>query len=163
MITLRGATESDGAALAAIDAVTQSAAVSPAPPRTAEDGFFRPGLVPEDVLVAELDQAVVGYAVVGQTIPLPSHSHVLELRGLAVDPRHQQQGIGRALVEAAVALATERGARKLCLRVLATNPSAERLYAALGFVVEGVLREEFLLDDAYVDDVLMARGLTGDT
>jgi RimJ/RimL family protein N-acetyltransferase len=40
--------------------------------------------------------------------------------------------------------------------VLGTNPAARALYEAYGFVVEGVQREEFLLDGRYVDDVLMA-------
>jgi len=40
------------------------------------------------------------------------------------------------------------------------NAAARRVYDACGFVVEGVLREEFLLDGRYVDDVFMARDLT---
>jgi RimJ/RimL family protein N-acetyltransferase len=63
-------------------------------------------------------------------------------------------------VRAAVDEARRRGARKLSLRVLATNPGARRLYERCGFVVEGVLREEFLLDEVFVDDVLMACDLT---
>jgi RimJ/RimL family protein N-acetyltransferase len=34
------------------------------------------------------------------------------------------------------------------------------MYEASGFSVEGVLREQFLLDGRYVDDVLMGRRLT---
>ena len=43
----------------------------------------------------------------------------------------------------------------------AHNADARSLYAACGFEVEGVLREFFYLDGRYVDDVLMAIGLTG--
>ena len=50
--------------------------------------------------------------------------------------------------------------RPLTLRVLGRNERARALYSALGFVVEGILREEFLLDGQYVDDVLMALPLT---
>jgi len=85
---------------------------------------------------------------------------VLHVQGLTVDPTIQRQGIGRSLLEAAVAEATRRGARKLGLRVLGGNTKAQALYAACGFVVEGVLREEFRLGGRYVDDVLMARSLT---
>ena len=46
------------------------------------------------------------------------------------------------------------------LRVLGPNATARALYERAGFVVEGVLREEFHLDGRYVDDVLMARDLT---
>ena len=41
------------------------------------------------------------------------------------------------------------------------NPGARRLYERAGFVVEGVLRGEFVLDGVPVDDVLMARYLAG--
>jgi RimJ/RimL family protein N-acetyltransferase len=44
--------------------------------------------------------------------------------------------------------------------VLGPNTTARALYEGAGFVVEGVLREEFHLDGRYVDDVLMARDLT---
>jgi ribosomal protein S18 acetylase RimI-like enzyme len=84
---------------------------------------------------------------------------VLQLSGLAVHPRRQRSGAGRALVEAAVEQARDRGARKLSLRVLGVNTGARNLYQACGFVVEGILRAEFLLDGRYVDDVLMARYL----
>ncbi|WP_143674119.1 GNAT family N-acetyltransferase, partial [Streptomyces caniscabiei] len=45
------------------------------------------------------------------------------------------------------------------LRVLGHNTPARKLYESEGFVVEGVLPEEFLIDGAYVDDVLMGRRL----
>ena len=86
----------------------------------------------------------------------PSHAHVLMVAGLGVDPEAQGRGVGRALVEAAVAEARARGARKLTLRVLGGNVTARRLYERCGFVVEGVLAREFLLDGEYADDVFMA-------
>jgi ribosomal protein S18 acetylase RimI-like enzyme len=85
---------------------------------------------------------------------------VLEIKGLAVDPAHQGQGFGRLLLEAAAAEARGRGARRLTLRVLSPNAAARALYDAAGFAVEGTLREQFHLEDAYVDDVLMALDLT---
>ncbi|MEU2632635.1 GNAT family protein, partial [Kitasatospora sp. NPDC007106] len=55
--------------------------------------------------------------------------------------------------------AAAAGARRITLRVLGHNTPARRLYERCGFTVEGVLREEFLLDGAYVDDVWMGRPL----
>lgn len=52
------------------------------------------------------------------------------------------------------------GAVKLSLRVLATNEPARRLYERAGFVVEGVLKNEFRIDGADVDDYLLARYLS---
>jgi len=85
---------------------------------------------------------------------------VADIRGLAVAPDHQGRGLGRALVQAALDAARERGARKVTLRVLAPNTAARALYESCGFVVEGVRRDEFFLDGRYVDDVLMARMIT---
>jgi RimJ/RimL family protein N-acetyltransferase len=121
--------------------------------------FFRTEEDPADTLVAVRDGVVVGYAKLRNPLALPSHAHVLKINGLAVDPVASGQGIGRSLVEAAVAEAERRGAHKVTLRVLGTNAAARRIYARCGFVEEGVLREEFLLDGQYVDDVFMARFL----
>ncbi|MEJ3652841.1 GNAT family N-acetyltransferase [Actinomycetes bacterium KLBMP 9759] len=159
MTGIRTADTSDDATLVAIDAVTWTDAVSPAPAPSGPWSFFERA-DPQDVLVAELDGAVAGYAAIGNTSPMPSHQHVIELRGLAVDPAAQGRGVGRLLVEAAVEEARRRGAAKISLRVLGSNPGARRLYERCGFEVEGVLRAEFLLGGTYVDDVLMARSLT---
>lgn len=114
------------------------------------------------MLVAEVDGLVVGYLQLSSPTSLKANRHVLEIRGLAVTPSRQRTGVGRALLDATVDEARRRGCRKLRLRVLATNAPARALYAAAGFVVEGVLREEFRIADAYVDDVLMARSVTED-
>jgi ribosomal protein S18 acetylase RimI-like enzyme len=110
-----------------------------------------------DFLVAEVAGRVVGYVRVAPPTPLPSNAHVQQVRGLLVDPALRGRGIGRALLDAAVDLARSRGARRLWLRVLRTNPAAQRLYAAAGFEVEGVLRGEFARGGVDVDDVLMGR------
>jgi ribosomal protein S18 acetylase RimI-like enzyme len=161
-VSVRPATAADGAALARIDLATWTPAVSPAPPPDdpATYGFFDERTRPEEVLVAESDGRVTGYVKVRPATALPSHAHVLLVAGLAVDPPAQGRGVGRALVEAAVGEARARGARKLGLRVLGDNAAARRLYERCGFVVEGVLEREFLLEGQYVDDVFMACRLT---
>jgi ribosomal protein S18 acetylase RimI-like enzyme len=157
---VRTAVAADEEALREIDQQTWSAASSPGGVPEPGTPFFEGRTVPDDVLVAETDGVVAGYVALRRSIPLPSHDHVLDVVGLAVHPRHQRRGAAEALLSAAVDEATRRGARKLALRVLASNPGAQRLYERSGFVVEGVLRGEFLLDGEYVDDVLMARHLT---
>lgn len=159
MIEIRAARPDDATTLAAIDAAAWTTANSPAGLPTQARPFFRPEENPADTLVAVCDGVVVGYAKLRNALPVPSHAHVLEINGLAVDPEAAGQGIGRALVEAAVVEAARRGARKVSLRVLGANAVARRLYARCGFVEEGVLRAEFLLDGRYVDDVFMARFL----
>ncbi len=151
---IRPARADDEAAVRALDAATWSVDVTPSPRSAAP--------IPVDgLLVAEEAGEVVGYVALGRPTRLESNRHVADIRGLAVAPAHQGRGLGRALVEAALAAARERGARKVTLRVLGPNTAARALYESCGFVVEGVRRGEFLLDGRYVDDVLMARHLSG--
>jgi ribosomal protein S18 acetylase RimI-like enzyme len=153
---IRPARADDDRALRALDVTGFSPDVSPGSPPPPDRPFFSGDLAPADVLVAEAGGSVTGYVALGHATPLESNRHVVYMRGLAVAAEHQRRGVGRALVEAAVAAARERGARRLTLRVLGPNTAARALYESCGFVVEGVLRGEFLLDGRYVDDVLMA-------
>ena len=155
-VVIRVSTADDEPALVALTTATWSPDTTPAPPREPGRPFFDPRTKPEDVLVADEDGTVVGYVILHQPIPVPSHRHALEINGLAVAPDHQGQGIGRRLTQAAQEEAQRRGARKVTLRVLSPNVAARRLYESLGFVVEGVLVAEFCLDGQFVDDVLMA-------
>jgi ribosomal protein S18 acetylase RimI-like enzyme len=158
VISIRTAATVDGTGLVRLDRATWSPrnAVVPLWP---EDTDFFERRSPDDVLVAELDGVTVGYTALGSPTPLECNRHVLHIQGLAVDPSAQRQGVGRRLVDAAADEAARRGARKLGLRVLGGNESARTLYASAGFVVEGVLHEEFWLDGRFVDDVFMARPL----
>ena len=157
MVEIRTARMEDDAALVAIDDATWTTQVTPAPrPEERKRSYFEGAREPDDLIVAVLDGRVAGYVSLHQPYPIPSHEHVLEINGLAVDPASQGRGIGRRLVEAAQREAASRGARKLTLRVLGPNASARKLYEACGFIVEGVLEGEFLLDGELIDDVLMA-------
>jgi len=156
VITIRSSHAQDESELLALDVATWSPDVTPAPARDLGSTFFADRTRPEDVLVADAEGTVVGYVKLHQSIPLASHGHVLEINGLAVDPAHQGQGVGRRLVQAAGREAQHRGARKLSLRVLSPNVSARRLYETSGFIVEGILKAEFVLQGQLIDDVLMA-------
>ena len=110
------------------------------------------------MLVVEDGGALIGYVELCRPA-LASAAHVHTICGLGVDPARQRQGVGRLLVDAAVAECARRGAQKVKLRVLAHNAEALRLYARCGFVQEGVFVGEFWLDGEFVDDLLLARWL----
>lgn len=61
-----------------------------------------------------------------------------EILTLAVAPGKRGQGLGRALLRAAIARAQDQGARTVFLEVGADNPSALALYAGLGFAKVGI-------------------------
>jgi GNAT superfamily N-acetyltransferase len=76
-----------------------------------------------DVLVAELDDVVVGVAAVVGERP------EVELDVCFVDPPAIGTGVGRALFDAATRLARARGARWMRVE---SDPNAEPFYARLG-------------------------------
>jgi ribosomal protein S18 acetylase RimI-like enzyme len=159
-LTVRGARADDEGRLLGVDRATWSPYTSPAP--APPDGpFFNERTQLDNVLVAELDDHVVGYGKIEHPTELGASDHVWHVTGLAVDPSAEGRGAGRALMEALIGLARERGGRRVTLRVFAPNERAQRLYRRLGFEVEGVLCGEFMVGDGeYVDDVLMALDLT---
>jgi putative acetyltransferase len=71
--------------------------------------------------------------VVGTCAVLPHDEGVLELAKLSVAPRSQGSGLGRRLVEACLAYARARGARRLVLLSSSKLGAALRLYEGLGF------------------------------
>lgn len=75
-----------------------------------------------------------------------------ELRNLAVDPEHQNRGVGRALLEEARGRLLEAGAKRVFLEVRRSNKAAQGLYYSVGFALYS-LRKDYYRDpceDAYV-------------
>lgn len=157
---IRTATLDDEDTLGRLDRDTWSPlhAVKPRP-RPPYEPFYSDRFGPRDHLVAEIDNTVVGYIRLGFPTPLACNAHVRQIQGLAVADEARGAGVGRALLRAAQDEARRRGARRITLRVLGHNTPARKLYESEGFLVEGILPEEFLLDGEYVDDVLMGRSL----
>ncbi|WP_328870832.1 GNAT family N-acetyltransferase [Streptomyces sp. NBC_00287] len=157
---IRIALPDDEEELARLDRATWSTlhAVTPRP-QPPYNPFFDERHHPDDYLVAELHGRLVGYTRLAFPTPLASNAHVRQIQGLAVADEARGLGVGRALIRAAVEEARRRGARRLTLRVLGHNTPARKLYESEGFVVEGVLPEEFFMEGVYVDDVVMGRSL----
>jgi ribosomal protein S18 acetylase RimI-like enzyme len=161
VIAIRPAVASDEAELTQVDLESWSHLSSPSRRPGPSWTFFANDRVQrEDVLVALVDGQVAGYVQLARATPLAASDHVRMISGIAVAAGHRRRGVGRALVDAAAAEARARGATRLTLRVLAPNSDARDLYESAGFVVEGTLRGEFVLDGELVDDVLMARSLS---
>ena len=69
----------------------------------------------------------------------------VELRNMAVDPNHREQGIGRALLVAARDRMLRAGAKRVFLEVRASNKPAQLLYYSLGFAIN-YLRKDYYRD-----------------
>ena len=87
--------------------------------------------------------------------PHPSSRHVADL-GLMVAEQHRRRGIGRMLLDEAVAWASVSGIRKLELHVFRWNEPAIGLYESFGFEREGYRKEHYARAGEYVDAILMA-------
>jgi RimJ/RimL family protein N-acetyltransferase len=108
------------------------------------------------VFVAEQDDGeIIGRLSVGRD-PHPSSAHVADV-GLMVAIAARRQGVGRALLEAAIAWARGAGVRKIELHVFPWNDAAIALYEAVGFEREGYRKKHYRRGDGeYVDAILMA-------
>jgi ribosomal protein S18 acetylase RimI-like enzyme len=87
-------------------------------------------LQPELFFVAEVGPTLVGTVLAGYD------GHRGWLYAVAVSPRHQRQGIGRALVRHAEAALAALGCPKINLQVRTSNAAVVTFYQALGYRVE---------------------------
>lgn len=158
-ITIRHAEPEDYAAIAAIYAAPRAAAGTlQVPLQTVEVWKQRLSTkAPQDrILVAELNGEVVGNLGL-HPVTNVRRSHAAGI-GMGVRDDAQGQGVGTALVKAAVDLADNwLHLLRLELTVWADNEVAQRLYARHGFVLEGTHKAYALRHGKYVDAHAMAR------
>jgi len=108
-------------------------------------------------LVACSEQEVVGQLDIHTFPNHPRRRHAGQL-GMAVRDDFQGQGVGTALMAAAVDLADRwLNLLRLELEVYVDNPPAVRLYQKFGFTIEGALSRYGFRDGQYVDVYAMAR------
>ena len=106
------------------------------------------------VFVAEEDGRIAARLSISRD-PHPSSRHVADL-GLMVATDYRRRGIGRALLEEAVAWARAFGVRKIELHVFPWNEPALALYESYGFEREGYRKAHYERAGEYVDAILMA-------
>lgn len=109
----------------------------------------------ETHLVAVLDGQLIGWCdVLRQFAHVKQHVGTL---GMAVSGRHRGEGVGRALIEAAISHASQRGLTRIELTVHSENTTAQALYRSVGFQLEGTQVRAWRIDNRYFDVLAMAR------
>ncbi len=102
------------------------------------------------ILVGEFESMippkVVGFAAFRRMID------EAELRNMAVDPEHQHQGVGRALLEEVRKTLLKAGAKRVYLEVRESNKAALGLYYSVGFSLHSLRKDYYRnpLENAYV-------------
>jgi len=106
------------------------------------ESFYRDLLVsnPESFIVAELGSRIVGYVMCRVEFGLSSFGGLSLVKkghvvSIAVDKEHRGRGIGRALMEEALAGLRRRGCKEAYLEVRVSNTPAINLYSRRGFKV----------------------------
>jgi RimJ/RimL family protein N-acetyltransferase len=112
------------------------------------------------VFVAEAEDGLLVGRLSLARDPHPASAHVADL-GLMVAQGWRGRGIGRALLDEAVAWARESGIRKLELHVFPWNEPALGLYESFGFTREGYRKGHYRRAGEDVDAILMAYRVDG--
>jgi len=101
------------------------------------------------VFVADVDGAIAGYVFAG--VEAASWKDLRDEAGyvhdLVVDEAHARGGLGRALVEHAIAWLAARGITRVMLSTAPSNVGAQRLFRAIGFR-ESMIEMMLSRDDA---------------
>ncbi len=103
-------------------------------------------------LVAEVDGAVAGFLTVE-----PAGPGQVELTRFYVDPERRRSGVGRRLLEAAIAASRSAGARSMLVNVFADNAIGRAFYEREGFRLQRL--EPTRVGDQQVGDAWYDRPL----
>ncbi|WP_299548206.1 GNAT family N-acetyltransferase [uncultured Tateyamaria sp.] len=104
--------------------------------------------------VAVSESTVVGWCdILPRSEPVRQHVGVV---GMGIVSAFRGRGLGRKLLATALTDVKRQCFHRIELRVRASNVAAYCLYQAMGFVLEGTLKDEILLDGAFDSTHCMA-------
>jgi phosphinothricin acetyltransferase len=110
-------------------------------------------------IVAEIDDALTGYAYAGPYRPRPAYRFSVE-DSIYVDPNAQRRGIGRVLLEHLIEECERRGFRQMIAVIGDSAQTASiELHRALGFRMIGAVENVGYKFGRWLDTVSMQRAL----
>jgi phosphinothricin acetyltransferase len=160
-LTVREASADDAKAIARIynQGIEDRVATLETTPRTADERaqWITGRSARHPVLVAtSASGEVLGWASLNQFNPRPAYDHVADF-SVYVAREARGSGVGTSLLQALEDRARQIGFHKLVLAAFPTNAAGMRLYTQRGFQVVGTYHEQGLLDDRWVDVILMEK------
>ncbi|NVO24213.1 GNAT family N-acetyltransferase [Donghicola mangrovi] len=123
--------------------------------RALDPSRFEPGLAAGQFWGAFDQGELVGYACL-QGFTLARQKHLADFGPFYVRSTMQGRGFGRALCQAMIDHARQKGFLQLELTVWSENHAAIRLYESLGFRRFGCRPRSVIIDGQPCDDLLMA-------
>lgn len=111
------------------------------------------------VVVADDEAEVVGFASLSPYRDRPAYSTTVEC-SIYVHSDHRRQGVGRALLDELVRVATDHGFHTIIARVVGGHEASIALHRAAGFEVVGIEREVGRKFGRWLDVVLLQRLLS---
>ncbi|MBL8581910.1 MAG: N-acetyltransferase [Rhizobiaceae bacterium] len=113
-------------------------------------------------LVAETNDAVLGYAYAGPFRPRPAYRFIVE-DSVYVAPQAKGRGTGRLLLAGLIEASTRLGFRQIVAVIGDGGPESPsvRLHAGLGFAHSGTLRGSGFKHGRWLDTVFMQLALNG--
>ncbi|ARK29446.1 GNAT family N-acetyltransferase [Halalkalibacter krulwichiae] len=137
--------------------IKEGASIQKERPRTLEEEqtFIQEMLRDENMyIVVELNGVVKGIArVIRGELEMKRHTGLFRT-WLHEDA--QGKGIGRQIMDYTLQWCKRARLHKLCLTVFASNEVAKHLYEKAGFVVEGIQKEQVIINSHYDDEIFMA-------
>jgi protein AroM len=109
------------------------------------------------ILIAEVDARVIGHAFL-QRGTLKKNHHTTGI-GMLIIQAYRGMGIGTRMLDYIEGWARRHCIRKLFLSVFETNGRAVHLYQKMGFVMEGIRPDQFLIRGEYVAEIVMGKML----
>ena len=144
-VIVRKATEADAGSISSLNADVQAVHASAVPWfKPAGSDTFPPDAVtalldePNNLMfIADVESSAVGY-LYAEIIDRPETSfnyayQMIYIHHISVRPMHRRQGVGRALLEAVQAAASERDIRMISLDVWTFNDAARAFFSRSGF------------------------------
>ena len=126
-----------------------------APPMESTREFVMNNIAVRNPQLVALDRGkVIGWCDIRRD-HWPAHAHCGTL-GMGLIPEYRGKGLGRRLMQAALAAAHDEGFVRVELTAHADNLRAIALYEKLGFQHEGLKRDSACFDGRFVDSLVMA-------
>lgn len=115
-----------------------------------------------EVIVAEIDGAVAGFASLSPFRDRPAYRPTVE-NSVYVHADHRGRGVGKALMEAIVDIAAARGFHSVIARIVGDHDASIALHRSVGFELVGVEREVGRKFGRWLDVAVMQKMLTPNT